>query len=1443
MDTGLWNRITMLDLNYQLAVSVHQREPTVEFVGLPLAAPHFAITPPDPVLQPPSPPSEAESGPDIWYLQAKIFQFQHVERVFAVYVAENDTPDAIARTIMEQVDDDSDGDRFVDVVQPQPPGDSITSILTSTWVAGYGMHVAFVDARGAGGGQFVTFVAGYLTRDIIRSQMGIQWQPDFRVFAGISNEPLQSGDVVPTFNGMLVRIHFPGYAVPEVQWLEERMIRPDAWARNIVNRGLSEPETSARAIGLLGYWAFARVLQLQPGLTGTQLYRIVHAACGFAQQNIVITPPESAIPRLTLRGMPVSSVLGVHPGQHMYKVGFFVDARDLGITVRYVWVDPRRHTLDELFEVLSTTRPDGWDLEVTGASNYDPVRETFLPSRAAVITVRARAFQARGAFDDGLPSPDDFDEATPDAQDETDDEELPRSRTPRQTMDGASASHDERHVDLHTATGRWICTTLETATKLDGWNQVLAEATSLLNGDAADGRPILPLAMPSLPASGGDDDDAPTPSMDKWTISIADALGPMVVNCDVQSARFLPNEVGDNWRKLLQPWPLTPDTLLQGGPLHANTVAALQLCVMPDQIPGPRKVMIYTDGSAKGDSTGWAAALILASSCGDAVSFLGAFGGEVSLDTNSTTFVGATAQDSRQAEITAVIWATLWCISHAADDLFQGASINFDCLAAGLAASGEWSASGLPVAEKARHLVQFAESWKGMSFLEWRHVKAHHGHPWNELANTVANWFSSGCGHCTPTPGLPVSFPLGTIDISRLHMIAPGPDSIAFPRMQQGVANWELMPEGLSPLRPEQIARVCRSKVYESWTLRVKAITVNLQSAVGKCQYVEQQCVSDEIAIAFLQETKLPAGMAVSNKYRRFHSESDKHWGTAVWIAKDRPLGYAGEQAIFPEEDSFSVVAQQPRCICVTFQANKCKFCVMSLHFPHQSRPQQEIDAFNATVQGLLAAHKGMFLVAGVDANARVPVHVGNATGGRQFGRDDDAGLVFATLVDAAGGWIPSTFDHVHDGTDATYTHHSGAQSRIDFFVLDKCLQSSTVSTWVDERFDTVCENDDHFALCMKVQSTLTSTSGVEHRCRARKYDARLLRDDTVRAEVARRIQELPPVAWHVDVNDHAQFLQDSLQSILQQVIPWSPSRPRANHITEFAWNLRQKKQHFRSRTANRRRDHRRDVLHLTWLSIATRAAEERCCCLNALRKVLVLKDVFAAAISFGTWRMKNQIRHDKAAKLEGIAASIAGGSPGDIMSKAKSLGLGRRRPKRCFRHLPAMLMPSGSVAAGRHDLDQLWLQHFCKQEAGEIVEAATFFQDSRAAACRMPFEVDIGAVPTRLDLERILRQTKAGRAPGLDEIPGELLRFLPAAVSQAFFPLIIKATLHATQPTHWRGGVLCEAWKGSGSFSSAENFRSLFVGSALGKAHHRLVRERLSDLARQFFDGCHAPP
>ena len=68
----------------------------------------------------------------------------------------------------------------------------------------------------------------------------------------------------------------------------------------------------------------------------------------------------------------------------------------------------------------------------------------------------------------------------------------------------------------------------------------------------------------------------------------------------------------------------------------------------------------------------------------------------------------------------------------------------------------------------------------------------------------------------------------------------------------------------------------------------------------------------------------------------------------------------------------------------------------------------------------------------------------------------------------------------------------------------------------------------------------------------------------------------------------------------------------------------------------------------------------------------------------------------------------------------------------------------------------------------------------------------------------------------------------------------MMKASLLLRQPLQWRGGLLQEMWKRSGSQATPECYRSIFISSHLGKCYHKLLRERAAPMVADALHGMH---
>lgn len=169
-----------------------------------------------------------------------------------------------------------------------------------------------------------------------------------------------------------------------------------------------------------------------------------------------------------------------------------------------------------------------------------------------------------------------------------------------------------------------------------------------------------------------------------------------------------------------------------------------------------RHLRFFTDGSAYLDEgkAAWAFAAfgsIAAVSPLSDFRFLGRLGGPVVLDVSAKTHCGATAMDSMSAEASALYWATIFAFSVARR--YDEIRFHYDASVVGIAMFAHFNVpKHHAIVGFLRVLLQALEAYMGPHLVHAHHVKAHCGHPLNELVNTLAQWVAQG--HSIQLPDL-----------------------------------------------------------------------------------------------------------------------------------------------------------------------------------------------------------------------------------------------------------------------------------------------------------------------------------------------------------------------------------------------------------------------------------------------------------------------------------------------------------------------------------------------------------------------------------------------------------------------------------------------------------------------------------------------------------------
>ena len=81
------------------------------------------------------------------------------------------------------------------------------------------------------------------------------------------------------------------------------------------------------------------------------------------------------------------------------------------------------------------------------------------------------------------------------------------------------------------------------------------------------------------------------------------------------------------------------------------------------------------------------------------------------------------------------------------------------------------------------------------------------------------------------------------------------------------------------------------------------------------------------------------------------------------------------------------------------------------------------------------------------------------------------------------------------------------------------------------------------------------------------------------------------------------------------------------------------------------------------------------------------------------------------------------------------------------------------------------------------------------------------------------------GKMWGESRICSDVYASFPELMAAIEYPLVVKTYTRIQPPLQWKGGMLCELFKGKGSPSLCSNYRDILLADDSGKAAGRLLR------------------
>ena len=1252
----------------------------------------------------------------------------------------------------------------IQVTVPQLDEHYASFIAFPQWLNGSGRSMVVIDCRRVGGTAYVVYVEAPLNAASIASHVTEVDPATCAFFLFGDEEPLRAGQAVLPVNGGVIKVMPIGVACQWASEFEPRLRHPARWLPNT--------DPPGALTGLFSVFQSSEDQVIQPIQEDDQRPLEEVAEEALITVDCMAYLPEERLEKLSHCGRSIWEQVAVLDSTDMPRAEsyvIFLDLRPIGIFPQWAQMVAPYFSPREYVESLQLQGAEGWILAVRGGEPAG--RDVIKISHREVLTF---TLQQPGTSSEEPESADDEDQAEDDPS--TDD-----------SSSGAS-----------------------------------------FNSGSSDGPPVDPNGPPRGPPPPRPIYRSRSPRREPHRergandniVRLADHVPPPTIELDCERVPVQPplDEIAAAFKIWPDDWLHfnVTDLVIKPATLMALTGLLHWTSSLIEPLP---EVHIYTDGSySEANATSGAAALIMLGH-GDQFSIFGGVGTRI-LGDEASVWEGAKAP-ALLAEQVAITLALLW-IGQAVHFLaFSKATIHFDCQPAGWGADGSWAPCN-EYAEKLRGLESYVRFLTG-NRLEFAYVRAHNGEAWNECADVMAKLAATGSDLVPKAPVDNCKAFLQT-DYSWTATAAGAMQTQVFPIKQGRFLEWSPSDRATSHrLRPEQLVpTVATVSTSESAVLETTALTVNLQGLRGKHAYVEQQMVWKQINIAFVQETKDADGTVNTKNYLRLSSPSESHWGTAVWLNKQIGAFRLNGSPVTVEEADVETVFSGPRLLLLCIRKAGQTFILFSGHCPHGAREAERkhyLQQFQALFRKLPQAD---FVLGGMDANARPPENFAQVTGGRSYGQPDLAGQEFATTMHELGLWLPSTFCDIHDGPDATYQHPCGQEHRIDFLLVGGEAAVLEAGTHVAADFDTANKLEDHKALEIRCSVQTGPTMGVRKLYRPQ-FDRQKMRSPEGKAIIKQAMEQYPQPDWATDIDKHCQHFQDYLIEVLETNFKKPHGGAQASYITEEVWGWRATKLRLKEKAGHRRR---------MWPTAAKAAlqcwkGDWSMWAPEAVKKQEILYDLVAAAISFATARIKRQIYEAKQKFLQGLAKDGVTGV-GQMLHKLRQNGVGGRRNRLTRQPLPKLKHMDGRLACSRPQRDMVWLNYFGEQEYGSVVSTKDFLEEAlQIEPLPCDFEWGTQDVPTPIEVEKTLRQVPLGKAPGLDNLPGEALRAAPPQMAAALHPLFVKALLQLRQPLQWRGGILFASWKGAGHKDEPASHRSLFVSSTVGKSYHKLMRGR----------------
>ncbi|CAK0894547.1 unnamed protein product [Prorocentrum cordatum] len=753
------------------------------------------------------------------------------------------------------------------------------------------------------------------------------------------------------------------------------------------------------------------------------------------------------------------------------------------------------------------------------------------------------------------------------------------------------------------------------------------------------------------------------------------------------------------------------------------------------------------------------------------------------------------------AELTAVLWAVMWALGQ---DTTVPIEITPDALDVMHLAKGDAQCHVHPrLGAAIRSLAGLLQEARPT---QWNHINSHFGHPWNELADGVAD-HASATDLMDPDLAAVQAIAHNKFLSWEWFRTAPGAVKAAYPPMQNqafiiGATQPQAAPSAIQrPISTTTIKADLSLKLC-TYNCRSLLAAVNFKSGKGKAASKSKQSISKvtHLAAQFsgmglhlvaLKETQSDGDVRHVGEYVCYspgHTQQNR--GCDIWINVSKPISVGGVARYLSAKDAL-VLHQHDRRLIIKTRVAGTDMVIASACAPHEESQSAEKTEFWESAQRLAAKyHVDIFMG---DLNGRLGdcESPGVGASGYPEPTNGNGKHIINFAADTDMEVINTTKD---PGSDSyTHTGSKGQRHRIDYILL-----CSSIAPYV--------------ASC----STTTKASGP-------RPDLSNLNNDDAKASFKEILKQAPIIPWEVDVNTHCEEVTRVVNDAAIQAFGKAVKAARKPYITKTTMG---------------------EVGASLSLWSAVRGDDDGAIYdihyyANLLLNWAISPMDYAMAIHSFLTRSglltASAVEKDRSVFLSRLASTATSASAAnDAAAQWKAyrdlLRYGGKKA-RFPAGKPMRLDQNGEVVHNSQDMADQELNHFAKIQAGKIVTADDLAHKYNQDSQTRPFDgmLDLSMVMPLSVCQAQFAAAKAGAQGGPDGLTNAILRAAPAEAAKLLHPLFTKVATTVREPLSFKGGDLVASPKGKGDPRYLLAYREIPLNNVLGKHRHTYLRTMLN--------------